>query len=540
LHDHPVASPLLQNAVRPAHRKMSIPTTPVIELFLLLEQPRQRQSHWAAALAPLDSQAAPPVAGIDAYYDEAADQAVIAVRYDRLALGEGAWSFVDDVVRLAEIPMVQPSAMSDGDRRRFIIDRIGRCDHHVYDQRTIAGALGELVRKIRAARSQDAAPTATPGVSVSRTVTPARGSGMPPRVPAQGTMPVPRTTTARTTTATAVPRTISESTPFGTPLVADGTPAPPQAIQARYLRSGRWVAVRVAALSLKGVTLVTGALARQGETAHVALGFATHRALARGTVARVSTVTEEESTGAASFEVRFELDEPSRRQLVALLSAARAANITLKPPPPRAARRFPVAWPVSLATPRGAVSGDALDISQHGMFIHPTTALPFDTNLNFSAVLDDGNRPVAGRARVVRQISETDAERRGLAPGYGVQIVDMGDTDHTRWLGFLARVQLRTEKRVLIGAGPTRLIELQTGLAAAGYAVTGGTDAGTVVQLADADGRLVDAAVIDGTWVGEGASWLESLFTSRNVPCVTMHGDARRARSVVDRMLEVA
>lgn len=43
---------------------------PLIEVFLLVEQPRQRLSHWTQALAPLDDAAgAPPVAAVDAYYD---------------------------------------------------------------------------------------------------------------------------------------------------------------------------------------------------------------------------------------------------------------------------------------------------------------------------------------------------------------------------------------------------------------------------------------------------------------------------------------
>jgi hypothetical protein len=39
------------------------------------------------------------------------------------------------------------------------------------------------------------------------------------------------------------------------------------------------------------------------------------------------------------FSVNFELDDGSRRQLTALLTAARAANVTIKPAPPRGTRR---------------------------------------------------------------------------------------------------------------------------------------------------------------------------------------------------------
>jgi hypothetical protein len=61
------------------------------------------------------------------------------------------------------------------------------------------------------------------------------------------------------------------------------------------------------------------------------------------------------------------------------------------------------------------------------------------------------------------------------------------------------------------------------------------------VQLANSDARPVDAALIDAGWLqnGASASWVESLFSARDVPCVTVHGDPRRARSSVDKLLEV-
>jgi hypothetical protein len=46
---------------------------------------------------------------------------------------------------------------------------------------------------------------------------------------------------------------------------------------------------------------------------------------------------------------------------------------------------------------------------------------------------------------------------------------------------------------------------------------------------------------LDAGWLPNGASvsWVESLFTARDVPCVTVQGDARRARVTIDRILEV-
>jgi hypothetical protein len=56
-----------------------------------------------------------------------------------------------------------------------------------------------------------------------------------------------------------------------------------------------------------------------------------------------------------------------------------------------------------------------------------------------------------------------------------------------------------------------------------------------------AEARPVDAALIDATWlISEGSTlWVESVFTARGVPYVTVHGDARRARMAIDRLLAV-
>src|SRR5262249_34029318 len=111
-----------------------------------------------------------------------------------------------------------------------------------------------------------------------------------------------------------------------------------------------------------------------------------------------------------------------------------------------------------------------------------------------------------------------------------------------RWVHFLDRIERRADRRILIGASPARLAELQAHLAAAGYAVTGGTDPGALVQLASAEARPVDAALLDAGWLSPATSggWVESRFAARNVPCVTLHGDAKRARTIVDKLLAVA
>jgi hypothetical protein len=215
--------------------------------------------------------------------------------------------------------------------------------------------------------------------------------------------------------------------------------------------------------------------------------------------------------------------------------------VTIKPPPARSTRRYPVEWPLALGTSRGAVRAEAFDVSVDGMFVKPVHPLSLDANVTFTAVLDDALPAVSGRARVVRTITEADARIAGLSPGYGLLVLEMTESDRKRWCGFLTRIEKRASKRVLIGASAARLAELQGGLVAAGYAVTGGTDPSALAQLASTDARPVDAALIDAAWLAAGNSpaWVEALFAGRNVPCVTMNGDARRARMAIDRLLAV-
>jgi hypothetical protein len=579
----------------------------LVEVFLLVEQPRQRLSHWSQALAPLDGPKAPSLSSVDAYYDPASNQAIFGLRYDERALGSARLGFIIELSRLVEVGLIQPAELSDGDRRRFVDERLGVCTVHVGEQRKVVSALVELVRRVRAQRATANAParrptgrplprdTREPLLVAKGTSDLARGSvrepGPPQPAPDPDAAAIPEAelkrvisepiaTTPRRATAPAPHRRDEGPRPSPNVITRPGVhrantvlmpsteaqrileaasesgeadvttepflptatePPATDVIYARYLRSGRWIPIRIGSLSLKGAALMSAALPRVDDRVDVALSFANYRALVRGAVSKVSTAQEAALSGATTFHVTFELDDASRRQLTSLLTAARAANIMIKPPPARSTRRYLVEWPICLGTMRGAVRAEALDVSSNGMFVRPLHALSLDASVALSAVLDDGLPAVSGRARVVRTISDAEARIAGLSPGYGLLILDMPDPDRDRWRAFLARVEKRTSKRVLIGASPARLAELQSGLVAAGYAVTGGTERDGIAHLASAEARPVDAALIDAEWLAEGDSpaWVEQLFTGRNVPCVTMHGDARRARAVVDRLLAV-
>ena len=77
-------------------------------------------------------------------------------------------------------------------------------------------------------------------------------------------------------------RSGSRESPYGDGASDDA----PGMIYARYLRSGRWVPIRIGSLSLKGAALMAVALPRVDDRVDIALAFGKHRALVRGTVAQ--------------------------------------------------------------------------------------------------------------------------------------------------------------------------------------------------------------------------------------------------------------
>jgi len=382
-----------------------------------------------------------------------------------------------------------------------------------------------------------------------QTPPPARDSPPPEASPADGAKALgkQRARTRRETT----PATPIAKKPVrdGSRKVANGSgphpvveePAPPPEIDVRYLRGSEWVPARLRSLSLRGAYLVTGALPRAGDTVHIALGFRGAGAMISGNVYHVTTVEDAAGTGSSGFAIRFP-QEPStqREQLVALLRRARAAGVTIKPPPARVAVRFPVHWPVRLGTRFGGITAEAQDVSTGGMFLVVERELP-DGDLRFQLPLDNDDAAISGRARTVRRVTDQMAMARGLSKGYGLLIVELSDLDERRWTCFLERVRRRSERRVVIGARGPRFDALMQSLTSAGYVVSGAGDAAEVLRLAAADSRPPDGALIDSSLLAHHERRrLESALAERGVRVISSaREEPARARAVIDRMLGI-
>lgn len=507
------------------------------EAFVVLEVASLRLEELVDAAAAFDTPQAPTLTRADIYYRRASDVALLALQYPTNALTGDGMSWLLDTCRTIGASIIDPTRMSDQDRRSFYQSYLHNYETKLDDLSNARAAVGALLNRL--AGTSEA-------IDISD-VEEAKSEARPPIPPpaALGAYDKPSTIVTMPNSSHYSPTSGRLSAQELSALLPQRSEVPPAEIEVRFVRGGAWTAARLRALSLRGAYLVTGAPPRVGDSVDMVLSYGDSGALVRGAVYHVTTANDTQAGGSVGFAVRFPMDpSPTRSQLIALLTKARAAGVTIKPPPTRSSVRYPVCWPISLDALGGNSPNrhiDATDLSLSGMFL-ATQDMIGSRELSFSMPTDDQDQPpIKGVARIVRTITPQEARQRGIREGYGAEIVAMSDGDHERWHEFLDRVQKRTERRLLVGAAAARLDEIVRGLTAAGYSVTAGSDPGTLVRLAESESRPPDAAVIDISLSVQGpGQWLEHVFAARNVPCVTVRGDAKRTRLVVDQLLGVS
>jgi hypothetical protein len=529
--------------------------SPPSEVYLVVDNARSQ-----ALTRAWDRFDDPQVAAVDLYFRATTDVALVAVHL-RSGRDRGRW--IGHVVA-SGVAVIDPARMGDGDRRAFFATYLQTYEVVARNCKGLAGAMTALRTRAAkpGARGTGPAPAIVDDPADERPrlgsepepaelpPIPTAGRSGPGRATTLGLGALRRPATERDldgallsepeesarTRAPTVEYRGRDTEPIAPP------PSPPteHTVTVRFLRGGAWSPARLRSLSARGAYLVTGAPPRLNDEVHVSLELGEVSAVVRGTVYHVTTARDAAETGSSGFAVRFPVDPgPARERLIELLHRARTDGVVIRPPPSRTSVRFPVRWPVELRDSDGTY-GDVLDVSLGGLFISPQT--PLRTHMVTAVVpIDVGDPPIELRARVARAITSADASSRGLIAGYGLEIVDMSEGDRVRWSRFLARVERRSGKTVLVGAAPRRLEAIARTLSDAGYAVTSSADAGALVRLADGP-SLPDVAVIDESLLEQGvsAAWLEQMFTQRQVPCITVRGDATRARLVVDRLLAVA
>lgn len=501
---------------------------------MVLEVASLRLEELVDTAAVFDSLQAPALAGARMYYRRSSDVALLALQYSAASLSGAGMTWLAETCRRIGAAVIDPTRMSENDRRSFYQGYLHNYETRLEDLPNARAAVGALLNRLSGTSEI---------VDVSQIEELRRPTASDQHAHAQ---PHDKPSTIVTMATPAQPPTPSDrlSVHELSALLPQRSESPPAEIDVRFVRGGAWTAARLRALSLRGAYLVTGAPPRVGDLVDMVLSYGDAGALVRGAVYHVTSAQDTQAGGSVGFAVRFPLEpSPTRSQLIALLTKARAAGVTIKPPPTRSSVRFPVNWPIALnALDGGQLAAhpiEATDISSGGMFL-ATSEMLGTNELAFCMPTDEDEAPISGLARVVRTITPQEARQRGIREGYGAEIMRMTERDRQRWDGFLERVQKRTERRLLVGATAARLDEIVLGLTSAGYSVTTGSDPGTLVRLAESEARPPDAAIIDISLSVQGpGQWLEHVFASRNVPCVTVRGDAKRTRLVVDQLLGV-
>ena len=559
---------------------------PLCELFVVLEPFRVGFAEFVRALEPLNEAAAegPFLQSAEVYYRADTDVALLAIRFDERSTNPQKLRWLGSVASRADLPVLDPARLGITDRRAFYEEYLPT--YRIKVEGTTDGpreALEELARLLALPDAPSARPSRPQRLPVGSTT----ARQPPPAEPAnknraaQGSQPdgryqfdshdrvevapsaaryaaaaraaagkVVKDDSQRRLTVPSSPRALANPVPPAQPFepVRIRPPSDPglasPAVNVRFLRGDSWVPARLRSLSLKGAKLAAAAPPRQGDRVQLVFGYDALGAVVGCEVTRVVTAADALGSGEPiGFEVSFgQLSGETRAQVILILRRAMEAGISIKPPPARAAVRFPVHWPTRVITSWGELSAAALDISKSGLFLAPSAPIG-STELTFQMPLDHAAPPLSGRAAIAREVSDEMASERGLSRGYGVRILDFTGNDGPRYEAFLDRVRHRTEKRLMVGARGVRAQDLSRGLGAAGYTVRASGDMRALIDRLESEPHPPDAALVHAPLFDRDpdAQTLRRALHARQVPCVTVGDEsAQRARTVVDHLLGIA
>ncbi|HEU5056449.1 MAG TPA: PilZ domain-containing protein [Kofleriaceae bacterium] len=565
--------------------EIASPRPPLCELFVVLEPFRAGFAEFVRALEPLNEAAAegPFLQSADVYYRADTDVALLAIRFDERSTTPQKLRWLGSVASRADLPVLDPGRLGVTDRRAFYDEYLPT--YRIKVEGTTDGpreALEELARLLAlpdAPVSRPSRPQRMPvGSATAREPKPAEPPAPTSRA-AEGSQPdgryrsdardrvevapaaaryaaaaraaagkvrdssKSRVTVPSSPRAMASPPPAGEFQPVRVRAPSDPALAAP-AVNVRFLRGDSWVPARLRSLSLKGAKLAAAAPPRLGDRVQLVFGYDALGAVVGCDVVRVIDAGDAARSGEPiGFEVAFgQLGAETRAQVVLILRRAMEAGISIKPPPTRAAVRFPVHWPTRVITSWGELSAAALDMSKSGLFLAPSAPIG-STELTFQMPLDHAAPPLSGRAAIAREVSDEMASERGLSRGYGVRILDFSNNDGPRYESFLERVRHRTEKRLVVGARGVRAQDLSRGLSAAGYTVRASGDMRALIDRLESEPHPPDAALIHAPLFDKDpdAQALRRALHARQVPCITVGDEsAQRARTVVDHLLRIS
>lgn len=303
-------------------------------------------------------------------------------------------------------------------------------------------------------------------------------------------------------------------------------------LEVRFRRGDSWQLGRARDLTTDGVYVATGCPPGPGEVISLELEAAGVRVAAHAVVVHVT----QQAGGAEGFAACFVIaDGTERTALDRVITSARSTRPV--PTPRRREARYPVRWPVFGWLGGGWLTMSALDMSRRGLFVSSGVALPTAQPIALTVPLDEGS-PLRASARVARVVSETMAEQRGLASGFGLELTNVADGEVAGFLGFVERVAARAACRVTVVAAPARVATIAQELAGIGYAVAGATAAAALATRLGG-GKPSDLVLVDPTFAAHHAAAARTLTMT-----VALHGllmlelDADEPLAVIRRRVD--
>ncbi len=480
---------------------------PCRELFLLLENLSSKQNEILRKLDLLKHAAERlPILGVDGYYDDEKDVGLLCMRLRTSGISGDNHARLMYLATQNGMPAYEPSGLSLDDQRFFYDTYLSGYSVTTRDHYSINDATHHLIDLL-------------------------------------GKVPSARAETVRTRSPTNPPlHTSAFSSRMDT--IFDDAPAQAEVsktLQVRFERGDQWMPARLRNLSVADARLAASAAPPLGSTLRLTLALNNYGISLRGTVVEVIN-TECSTDGSTSFRVQFAPLSPRRRgRLIGFLKIAKTLSLALHPPPARKNRRFSIHQSLTVATKKGSILGDALDISSQGFFLGTNRKIR-NPYVRFSLQIDTDDS-ISGEAFVVRAVSEEMANQCGLSQGYGLHIARIASKHAGPFSEYIHRVASRSQRHVAVAGNGERSRRLAKFLQSAGYAVSQSESpdylkqSGAPLSTASAP----DIAVVDVSAMRcEQVDLFESVYRSQHVNLLKLQGHAlQEARESLDRALAV-
>lgn len=325
----------------------------------------------------------------------------------------------------------------------------------------------------------------------------------------------------------------------GSSVAAAAAPSP---FYMRFRRGDGWQLARVRNLTTTSIGVACGCPPRKDDEITIELRAGELEVVVDAVVLAVTSAETAEVIGAYGFGARFfGVDAYVGRQLRQMVALVGADDEPLAQPPRRRHPRFPVYWPVEVASSRFVMRAFAIDLSARGLFVASDDPMPVGATVSVSLPEELGDHRLHLRATVARALTTEEASTHRAAAGFGLEIVSMSRRTAALHTKLVERVARRARHPVLAVARPGRLERMTSALRAVGYPVSSVTDLAALVRGRALRSTSAALVVLDASAAGRDGRWIDPAvyeLRGRGIPSVVLRGGpARRAWRLADSVV---